>query len=66
MTMEEMAESFPEWLLEAEELTKHLPFEEMSRKLIVGAMGGSAIGADFVNTGFDGKRTGTGRVEGQN
>jgi len=25
MTMEEMAESFPEWLLEAEELTKHLP-----------------------------------------
>lgn len=52
MTMEEMAESFPEWLLEAEELTKHLPFEEMSRKLIVGAMGGSAIGADFVNTAY--------------
>jgi len=43
MTMEEMAESFPEWLLEAEELTKHLPFEEMSRKLIVGAMVGRRL-----------------------
>lgn len=52
MTMEEMAEAFPDWLLEAEGLAAHLPFEQMNRKIIVGAMGGSAIGADFVNTAY--------------
>ncbi|NPV87943.1 hypothetical protein HPY42_00235 [Coprothermobacteraceae bacterium] len=52
MDMEQMCESFPEWLLEAETLTERLPFEEMHRKIIVGAMGGSAIGADLVNTAY--------------